>query len=333
MRNFNRFGSYLAITFIIVFILAFSGMWLNKADDFILQGLPVGRMAAICFLLVSGILTSLVCYSLSVATFLVFRNRNQAGWRGFFRSLALGLVIVVPLSAAVYYYDWHIRAHITTASATHIIEMKKYGVPQEIGDKYGIDIKRFLSELPGTLPGDVLRSRRDSLKSAYWTEAGKCDRLLSSLPDSLAAEAYRDYRLNELGVAYRYAADPVASPDSLEYIQNVLLYQQATGLMETSRSLWRYTFEEYTRTAAAVCLFLVYLVFAFSGYLLRYRPLKKILGVIAVLVIAIYVFHEIDAYGKIYAGKVREIARDAGKNQKDAYWEIQRQEREKTPAE
>ncbi|MCD8181786.1 MAG: hypothetical protein LUE99_00395 [Bacteroides sp.] len=327
MRNFNKFGKYFAITFLIVFTVAFIWAANNKMDELI--ALPVSRILSICTLLVLAILTSLVCYSLSVATFLTFWNMNNQKWSDFFRSFAIGLIIVVPLSAGVYYYDWHVQAQLTTASTRNLIEMKEYGLPEEIENKFSIDIEQFLSELPGTLPKDKLLFRLDSLKAVYRTDADTCSRMLSCLPDSMAAEAYRAYRLEDLGIAYQCATTSTAGKDSLEFVQQSLLYQQALKLMETSKSLQRYAFEKYSRTMNTAWIYIAYILFAFSGYMLRHKPLRKILGVLAVLIISAYIFQEFSAYAKIQAKKVQSVANEAAANERDAYREIREQQHKK----
>lgn len=324
MRTFRKFGKYFAVTLPIVLVFAFLGVMQNRVGEFLSEALPLSKMLSFCGLLVLGVLTSLVCYSTSVATFLAFWRMNDQGWKYFFRSLYLGLIIIVPLSAGIYFYEWYIGPRIAAASAERFVEVKQYGIPEEIGFEYGINLDQFVNDMPRTLPKSKVELRLDSLGAAFQAGVDTCGQMLSCLPDSFATQAYQSYALEELGVTYQFAAVPSVSQDSIKVIGGVLLYEQATRLMNTSTALQQYVILYYERIVNMIGLYLSYFLFALLGYLLRYKPLAKILGVLVVLIISVFVFRELSSYGEAYAKKVQSTLKDAASDQEDAYREIRK---------
>ncbi|MFR3188679.1 MAG: hypothetical protein ACLTOV_12675 [Phocaeicola sp.] len=140
--------------------------------------------------------TSLIPYSLSVATFLVFWAMDREKWTGFFRTLAIGLVLVLPLSAMTYYYDWFVRPQMMVVSVGKIVEMKQT-YPNSLADKYGISMEQILNKKPMSMSKTKLTAQIDSLETSFQADIDTCGLLLSILPDTLASKAYDCYRLKK----------------------------------------------------------------------------------------------------------------------------------------
>ena len=51
-------------------------------------------------------------------------------------------------------------------------------------------------------------------------------------------------------------------------------------------------------------IYIAYILFAFLGYLLRFKPIKKILAVFAILIVAAWIYHEINSIVQGYAKKL-----------------------------
>lgn len=322
MKSFSKFTKYSVITFVILFILSCIANYIDRIDEFILLNIPIRKALFVCLLTVTGLLTALFCNSISVATFLTFWRLNSLKWSFFFKSLAKGLIIIIPLSIGIYFYDWYLREHIMAASVKQYIEIKEYGSPQNIEYDFSVNIDKFLSDFPSTLPKHKILFRIDSLKNIYRSNINACRQTLLQLPDSMATEAYKTYHLHDLGVEYRYAEKTTISNDSLCTIQNNILYQQATRLAENSTVLQRYLLEYYERSANTLWIYICYLILALSGFLLRYQPLKKILAALAILIFITYASITVNSYGKIYTHKVLKTVRKIENNQRNAYQKI-----------
>ena len=141
-------------------------------------------------------------------------------------------------------------------------------------------------------------------ETSFQADIDTCGLLLSLLPDTLASKAYDSYRLREIGVVYQDAVHPVANEDSLRFIAHTELYQHAIGAWETSNELQRHRLEYFGRTLNIVYIYIAYILFAFLGYLLRFKPIKKILAVFAILIVAAWIYHEINSIVQEYAKKL-----------------------------
>lgn len=315
-----KFIKYTLLTLGAVLVLALLGGAYYKMEEFISSSTSFVRVAALTALIVAGTLPSLICYSVSVAAFLAFRKVADKGIATFGKTLLAGLAIIIPLSAGIYFYDWNVQRAITKQAAIYMLEMRLSDFPQEIGEEplfSDTDTDQMFADTPGMLSRARIHQVTDSLQTQYYELRDTCQQMLASLPDTMAMEAYRSYNLEELGVEYQYAAHPTANADSLEYVQNSLLYEQTLDLYGTSNTLTRYTFEYYKRNLSTWWLLVAYLLFAGAGYLLRYKPVKKVLAVVAVLILAMYAFQEITSYGKTYT---KNIYRAANKMEKVYKW-------------
>ena len=66
----------------------------------------------------------------------------------------------------------------------------------------------------------------------------------------------------------------------------------------------RHRLEYFGRTLNIVYIYIAYILFAFLGYLLRFKPIKKILAVFAILIVAAWIYHEINSIVQEYAKKL-----------------------------
>lgn len=310
MKNLKKIVKYFVISFIIVLVCGFAGLVIQEADKGTFHDLATKDALAFCIQLVLTAFTALIPCSLSVATFLTFWAMKSGKWTYFFRTLTIGLVFVLPLSAMTYYYDWFISPQMKAVSAGELIERKSI-YPRSLAYEFDIDKEQILNELPMTISRRRLIARRDSLDISFQADADTCGRLLSILPDTLASEAYESYRLKEMGLAYRYAIHPVADRDSLIFVQHVILYQCAIRSWDTLDELRSFRKEYFDRTLNTACIYIVYLVFAFTGYMLRYRPMKKILAILAILIAAASVYKGISSIIQAQAQKVSVVSRQA----------------------
>lgn len=233
---------------------------------------------------------------------------NDEKWTGFLRNWVIGLILVLPLSAMTYYYDWFIRPQTMAASVDKIIEIKQT-YPQSLADKFSIDPEEILHNIPMVMPKTKLIAQTDSLETSFLADIDTCGLLLSMLPDTLASKAYDSYQLETMGVAYQYAAHPAASEDSLMFIAHTELYRHAITAWKTSTELQRHQKEYFGRTVNTLSIYIVYILFALLGYLLRYKPMKKILMVVAVGIAALWVYHEIGAIVQKHAKEASRVSR------------------------
>ena len=60
----------------------------------------------------------------------------------------------------------------------------------------------------------------------------------------------------------------------------------------------------FGRTLNTGYIYIAYILFAFLGYLLRFKPIKKILAVFAILIVAAWIYHEINSIVQEYAKKL-----------------------------
>lgn len=308
MKNIKKISKYFAITFIIVLVCGFIGIVIKEVGKGTFYDLPTKEALSFCVQLGLAAWTALIPYSLSVAAFLTFWAMNSEKWTNFFRALATGLVLVLPLSAMTYYYDWFIRPQNMVVSARKLIEMKNT-YPQSLADKFGIDKEEVLNNMPMTMSKTKLVVRMDSLETSFQADADTCGQLLSILPDTLASEAYESYRLKEMGVVYQYSEHPAAGEDSLMFIQNAVLYQRAIRSWDTLTELQRHRKEYFDRTLNTAYIYVAYLLFAFIGYLLRYKPIRKILAVFAMLIVAAWIYHEISSIVQAHTRQVNVVSK------------------------
>lgn len=333
MKNsdFKRFTKYFAISFAIVSVGAFVAIICEKAAKFVELDLPVDKIIAICGMSVLTIVTALACYALSIAIFLTFWRMNNQNWEEFFRSLLTGLIIIAPLAAGIYYYDWYVSPQVVAVSIKQNLEMRQYNTPKQIEEEYNIPFEEFLADMPIVMSRNRLKHRTDSLKVLYSARIDTCRQMQAYLSDKLVAS---DHCLVLELLKDSVSTDQHAT-DSINnrcYVARVIVaskHERAlTALMDTQHTLQRYIKQQYDRTINAILLCPVYLLLALTGYLLRYKSLAKIVNVLALLILMIYTFQKFDSYGNTYAEKVKDSISDAIKAQQEKLMEIKKAEKE-----
>ena len=297
MKHLKKNCIYFIVIFTIAVACGFAGLVIKEVNKGTFYDLPTEEALSFCVQLGLTAFTSLIPYSLSVATFLVFWAMDREKWTGFFRTLA------IPLSAMTYYYDWFVRPQMMVISVGKIVDMN-HSYPRSLADKYGISIEQILNKKPMSMSKTKLIAQIDSLETSFQADIDTCGLLLSILPDTLASKAYDSYRLREIGVVYQDAVHPVANEDSLRLVAHTELYQHAIGAWETSNELRRHRLEYFGRTLNTGYIYIAYILFAFLGYLLRFKPIKKILAVFAILIVAAWIYHEINSIVQEYAKKL-----------------------------
>lgn len=85
--------------------------------------------------------------------------------------------------------------------------------------------------------------------------------------------------------------------------------QKATQSWDTLTELQRYRKEFYGRPLNTMSIYIMYLISALTGYLLRYKPIKKILAILAILIVTAYIFNDINSIIKVHAQKVKVVSK------------------------
>ena len=135
MKNLKKLCEYFAVAFPIVLVCGFIGLVIKEVDRGTFYDLDTSEALVFCLQLGMTTFTALIPYSLSIATFLSFWTMKGEKWTDFFRALAIGLLLVLPLSAMTYYYDWSMRPQAMAESAWKIID-RRMSYPRELTDKY-----------------------------------------------------------------------------------------------------------------------------------------------------------------------------------------------------
>lgn len=304
----RRFWIYFAVTFVVVQMLVVVSAANRYTDVFISGCVSVKEAAKFCLLFSVGLMSVSLCSAAAVASFLSFRRLADSGRRGFLRTLATGLVFFLPLAVAICAYDWHAGPRVNALTYGSLWKMRRGPSPDAVGEKSYRDYD-FANSGPSVMPAGKLRSTLDSLESQGGTLAGECESVLASLPEHLAEEAYDVYELKRMGVEYGYAAEAEGDPDSLVYVQRNVLYDRACRLAETRVLEGNYRFERFKRNVNAACLILTYLMFATLGYCLRRTSMKKILGVVAIVIVSVYMINGVIYLTESYAKQVKTRVR------------------------
>lgn len=292
-KIFNcRFWKYFIITFVIIQLLAIISAVAHYTDQFFIHTTPISF--ALKFCLIASVLTlpAVFCCAISISSFVTFRYANSQNTPAFFKLLGTGLVFVIPLAVVIYIYDTSIQPRVKAQSLEMYWGIKNDLYPKVIDSKFD-RTPNFEDINASVIPKERLQFKFDSLKIEQSKQIIECNKLLELLPSKLATEAYESYRLEQMGVDHRYAETTEASEDSLAYIQQVLLYNQADNLAENSILLGEYQYESYKRNINAICLVLSYLVFATLGYCLRVKSMTKIFGIVAIIIVSFYMLYAV----------------------------------------
>lgn len=240
-----------------------------------------------------------------------FNKLKVQTWKEFVRKLAAGLLLVIPLSAMVYYCDWFVYPQMKKEYVCLKLEMTD-NVPRDIDDNstYHAYFNSIKNDMPMLISKARLTYKLDSLKNAFDAATDTCSMYLSMLPDTMAAEASNKYRLGSMGVELTCASQPTTSKDSLIYIQKVLLYQYADEVWDTQAEIRELANEYSIRTRYTAGLYISYILSALVIFLFRrYNPIKKILAVLAILIVLSYMYKVFGEVVEEYIEDTRSIPR------------------------
>lgn len=311
MDILKRLGKYFIITLAILFVCSFVVLVdkFYKVEDDVFDVLGTYEALKYFFILGATAFTASVAYSIGIAALFAFNKLKVQTWKEFARKLAAGLLLVIPLSAMVYYCDWFVYPQMKKTFATMKMKVSD-NIPTEIeyARKHNVEMSDILKEMPMLLPKARLTYKLDSLKNAFDATTDTCSMYLSMLPDTMASEAYNNYRLGSMGVESTCASQPTASKDSLTYIQQELLYRYAEEAWRMENEILRLANEYSIRTRNTIGLYISYILCALVIFLLRrYNPIRKILAVLAVLIVLSYMYKVFGEVVKEYIENTRSI--------------------------
>lgn len=293
----KRFWKYFIISFAIITLFSTIVIVNQYFDKFMFFSIPFSYGLRFSLIASAVILPFSLAIAVSISSFIAFRNTSLKGIPNFFKLLAIGLILFLPLSIGLYLYDWNIQPSVKKQSMEMFWSMKTYSLsPEEIKKESEKEVEfnkipDFENSTPTVLSGAKLQFKLDSLKKEQYKQAFECRRLLALLPSEEAKEAYESYKLEQMGIEYQHAETTKISSDSLAYISQVLLYDEASYLSETIMLLGDYRIESYKRTIGGASLILSYLLFAILGYFTRSKTMTKIFGIIAVIIVASYLLN------------------------------------------
>lgn len=310
MKPLKKIAKYFIITFsvtlVCVLIRLFNSSVVSEEAFDIL-----GTHKALHYYLIIGLMsiTALVTYSIGIAALFAFDAMKIQTWKEFAHKLAIGLILIIPLSVFVYSCDWFVYPEMKKTFTIMQLEIGT-SYPEELAEKNGINKEEILDGLPSVMPRSILITKLDSIKSSFRANADTCEMYLSALPDSMAIKAYNSYQLRSMGIDYYCASQPIANVDSLRVIQEQLLYQYTLKAWYTSAEIRTYSKEYSNRTINALCIYLSYFLSALIAYLLRrYKPVKKLLAVLAIVIVFFYMFNQVGAIVQKYAEKTQSISK------------------------
>ena len=306
-KIFNqRFWKYFGITFLIILLLTVVSVAIKTVDQFVYHTIPLMYAFKFCIVASVLILPSLFCYATSVSSFVTFRTLPLQESTAFFRMLAAGLIGILVFSTAIYLYDWNIQPNLKKQSFEMYWEIKHSSFPKV--DSEFNKIPNF-EDISSTIwSKKKLQFKIDSLYELRNTQIIECNELLSLFSPEQAMEVYESYKLEKMGVEYQPGNVLIVSPDSLFYMQD-LLYQQSFSLAENNMLIGEYRFEKYKRSANAIYLLLSYLLFSTLGYYLRNKSMTKIFGVIAIVIVSVYMLYIMTNFVEVYIRQAFSIVK------------------------
>ncbi len=313
---FNKiFWKAFAITLAVVQLLAIITS-VSKYLELITNYLTPLPFAFKFFLTASILLlpTSL-CSAIAVSSFVSFRYALINGNKDFFKLLGLGVICFLVFSIGVYLYDCNIQPKLKQQSMEMLWKIKTGSIyPEKIEEKTDQDLNfkrmpEFEDFTPSVLSCKRIRFMSDSLKRQQQKQIIEVERLLAILPPELAEEAYKSYNLKQMGVEFQFAKTVEFNSDSLTHIQQISLYEEASLLSETTIDLIRYKIESWERFINAACCLFSFLIFATLGYFLKNKSLTKIFGIVAIVIVSIWVcystIHFMEGYFKEVIKSIR----------------------------
>ena len=313
MDILKKLSKYFIITLAIMFVCSFVVLVdkFHKIEYNVFDILETYKALKYFFILGVTAFTASVAYSIGIAALFSFNKLKVQTWKEFVRKLAAGLLLVIPLSAMVYYCDWFVYPQMKKEYVCLKLEMTD-NVPRDIDDNstYHAYFNSIKNDMPMLISKARLTYKLDSLKNAFDAATDTCSMYLSMLPDTMAAEASNKYRLGSMGVELTCASQPTTSKDSLIYIQKVLLYQYADEVWDTQAEIRELANEYSIRTRYTAGLYISYILSALVIFLFRrYNPIKKILAVLAILIVLSYMYKVLRRSGRRIHRRYRSIPR------------------------
>lgn len=307
MDLLKKLGKYFIITLAILFVCSFVVLVdkYHKVEYDVFDVLETYKALKYFFILGATAFTASVAYSIGIAALFAFNKLKIQNWKEFAPKLAAGLLLVIPLSAMVYYCDWFVYPQMKKEYVRLKLEMTD-NVPRDIDNNstYHAYFNTIKNDMPMLILKARLTYKLDSLKNAFDAATDTCSIYLSMLPDTMASEAYNSYQLGSMRVELTCASQPTTSKDSLIYIQKVLLYRYADEAWDTQAEIRELANEYSIRTCHTIGLYISYILSALVIFLLRrYNPIRKILAVLAVLIVLSYMY-------KVFGDMVQEYIED-----------------------
>ena len=220
MDILKKLSKYFIITLAIMFVCSFVVLVdkFHKIEYNVFDILETYKALKYFFILGVTAFTASVAYSIGIAALFSFNKLKVQTWKEFVRKLAAGLLLVIPLSAMVYYCDWFVYPQMKKEYVCLKLEMTD-NVPRDIDDNstYHAYFNSIKNDMPMLISKARLTYKLDSLKNAFDAATDTCSMYLSMLPDTMAAEASNKYRLGSMGVELTCASQPTTSKDSLIY--------------------------------------------------------------------------------------------------------------------
>lgn len=284
-KIFNRkFWKYFLITFAVNGCL----------DKLMYYSAPINFALKYSLLTSALLLPTALCSAVSVASFMVFRRLPKMETPAFLRTLALGFAGFLVLSVAVYLSDWYVQPRLKTQAAEMLWDMKMHFPRNTKDDIFNQpDFENYSAKY---MSREKLYFKLDSLNQQRNKDIAECGELLAMLPPDKVMEVYDSYGLRQMGVEYQHAETSRINEDSIAYIQETLLYDRASQLIEDSAAFTTYRIESYERNATAVFVILLYLIFATLGYCLRNDSLRKIFGIIAIVFVSVLMIYSVNHF-------------------------------------
>jgi hypothetical protein len=285
MDILKKLSKYFIISLAILFVCSFVVLVdkFHKIENDVFDVLETYKALKYFFILGASAFTASVAYSIGIAALFAFDKQKVQTWKDFARKLAAGLLLVIPLSAMVYYYDWFVYPQMKKEYVCLKLEMTD-NVPRDIDNNrtYHAYFNTIKNDMPMLLSKARLTYKLDSLKNAFNAATDTCS----------------------MGVELTCASQPTTSKDSLIYIQKVLLYHYADEAWDTQAEIRELANEYSIRTCHTICLYISYILCALVIFLLRrYNPIRKILAVLAVLIVLSYMYK---VFGEVVKESIEE---------------------------
>ena len=110
MDILKKLSKYFIIPLAIMFVCSFVVLVdkFHKIEYNVFDVLETYKALKYFFILGVTAFTASVAYSIGIAALFAFNKLKVQTWKEFVRKLAAGLLLVIPLSAMVYYCDWFV---------------------------------------------------------------------------------------------------------------------------------------------------------------------------------------------------------------------------------